>query len=219
MPFYSSKGDGVIFTNVCFSLTACASVVCRLVMPLVCKDMVDILDVGVNSTSANHTSLSNFAFLYGVFPTAPSVAIYAGHYNMELEVVSSVHLVTSSRSKTQKISGHVFTFVLVNSGKQNAFVFLNCIFPSSFLEVTSGMVISTFLSAPIIYVSAWLLTIPLMDPTPLVAELENVSFNISIVSLIALVSRVFKWLFGLWQHRRVSPPVVCGGHQRVSDAQ
>uniref|UniRef100_A0AAQ5YM09 G protein-coupled receptor 155b n=1 Tax=Amphiprion ocellaris TaxID=80972 RepID=A0AAQ5YM09_AMPOC len=110
-----------------------------LIMPLVCKDMVDILDVGVNSTSANHTSLSNFAFLYGVFPTAPSVAIYAGHYNMELEVV------------------------------------------------TSGMVISTFLSAPIMYVSAWLLTIPLMDPTPLVTELENVSFNISIVSLVALV--------------------------------
>ncbi|XP_029306368.1 LOW QUALITY PROTEIN: integral membrane protein GPR155 [Cottoperca gobio] len=110
-----------------------------LVMPLVCKDMVDILDVGVNSTSANHTSLSNFAFLYGVFPTAPSVAIYAAHYNIELEVV------------------------------------------------TSGMVISTFLSAPIIYVSAWLLTIPLMDPTPLVTELENVSFNISIVSLVALV--------------------------------
>ncbi|XP_061600730.1 lysosomal cholesterol signaling protein isoform X2 [Cololabis saira] len=110
-----------------------------LVMPLVCKDMVDILDVGVNSTSANHTSLSNFAFLYGVFPTAPSVAIYAGHYNLELEVV------------------------------------------------TSGMVISTFLSAPIIYVSAWLLTIPLMDPTPLVTELENVSFNISIICLVALV--------------------------------
>lgn len=110
-----------------------------LVMPLVCKDLVEILDVGVNSTSANHTSLSNFAFLYGVFPTAPSVAIYAGHYNVELEVV------------------------------------------------TSGMVISTFLSAPIMYVSSWLLTIPLMDPTPLVTELENVSFNISIVSLLALV--------------------------------
>nr|XP_043902122.1 integral membrane protein GPR155 isoform X1 [Solea senegalensis] len=110
-----------------------------LVMPLVCKDMVDILDVGENSTSVNHTSLSNFAFLYGVFPTAPSVAIYAGHYNTELEVV------------------------------------------------TSGMVISTFLSAPIMYVSAWLLTIPLMDPMPLVTELQNVSFNISIVSLVALV--------------------------------
>lgn len=59
-----------------------------------------------------------------------------------------------------------------------------------FLKVTSGMMISTFLSAPIMYVSAWLLTIPLMDPTPLVAELENVSFNISIVSLIALVNRL-----------------------------
>lgn len=55
------------------------------------------------------------------------------------------------------------------------------------LQVTSGMVISTFLSAPIMYVSSWLLTIPLMDPTPLVTELENVSFNISIVSLLALV--------------------------------
>uniref|UniRef100_A0A3B4A3A5 DEP domain-containing protein n=1 Tax=Periophthalmus magnuspinnatus TaxID=409849 RepID=A0A3B4A3A5_9GOBI len=110
-----------------------------LVMPLVCKDMVEILDVGVNSSSPNHTSLSNFAFLYGVFPTAPSVAIYAAHYNMELEVV------------------------------------------------TSGMVISTFLSAPIMYVSAWLLTIPLMDPTPLITELQNVSFNISVVCLLALV--------------------------------
>lgn len=56
-----------------------------------------------------------------------------------------------------------------------------------YLQVTSGMVISTFLSAPIMYVSSWLLTIPLMDPTPLVTELENVSFNISIISLLALV--------------------------------
>uniref|UniRef100_A0A674C3M8 G protein-coupled receptor 155 n=1 Tax=Salmo trutta TaxID=8032 RepID=A0A674C3M8_SALTR len=111
-----------------------------LVMPLICKDMVDLLDsTGYNSSSLNHSSLSNYAFLYGVFPTAPSVAIYASQYNMELDVV------------------------------------------------TSGMVISTFLSAPIMYVSAWLLTIPLMDPKPLVTELQNVSFNISIVSLVALV--------------------------------
>lgn len=65
-------------------------------MPLVCKDMVDILDIGVNSTSANHTSLSNFAFLYGVFPTAPSVAIYAAHYNTELEVVGSCLLFSNT---------------------------------------------------------------------------------------------------------------------------
>ncbi|XP_067315249.1 lysosomal cholesterol signaling protein isoform X2 [Pseudorasbora parva] len=108
-----------------------------LVMPLMCKDMVELLDAS-NSSSVNHSSLSDYAFLYGVFPTAPSVAIYAAQYNMEL-------------------------------------------------EVTSGMVISTFLSAPIMYVSAWLLTIPWLEATSLVAELQDVSFNISIVSLIALV--------------------------------
>ncbi|XP_028249119.1 integral membrane protein GPR155 [Parambassis ranga] len=114
-----------------------------LLMPLICKDMVDLLDN--NSTSAlNHSSLSNYAFLYGVFPTAPSVAIYAVYYNAELEVV------------------------------------------------TSGMVISTFLSAPIMYVSAWLLTIHWMDPQLLMHSLQSVSFNISIVSLVALV-----WTIGV----------------------
>ncbi|KAM8748921.1 lysosomal cholesterol signaling protein [Acanthopagrus schlegelii] len=109
-----------------------------LLMPLVCKDMVDLLD-NSNTSALNHSSLSNYAFLYGVFPTAPSVAIYAVYYNVELEVV------------------------------------------------TSGMVISTFLSAPIMYVSAWLLSIPWTDPQHLMNSLQNVSFNISIVSLVALV--------------------------------
>ncbi|XP_057193527.1 integral membrane protein GPR155 isoform X1 [Triplophysa rosa] len=109
-----------------------------LVMPLMCKDMVELLDAG-NSSLVNHSSLSDYAFLYGVFPTAPSVAIYAAQYNMELEVVMS------------------------------------------------GLVISTFLSAPIMYVSAWLLTIPWMKATSLVKALQDVSFNISVVSLIALV--------------------------------
>ncbi|XP_058248632.1 integral membrane protein GPR155 [Hemibagrus wyckioides] len=109
-----------------------------LVMPLFCRGMVEVLDRG-NISSQNRSSLSNYAFLYGVFPTAPSVAIYASHYNMELQVM------------------------------------------------TSGMVICTFLSAPIMYVSAWLLTIPWMDPKPLESALQNISFNISIVSFVALV--------------------------------
>ncbi|CAL8257631.1 unnamed protein product [Arctogadus glacialis] len=63
-----------------------------LVMPLICKEMVELLDGGAaDSSTANHSSLSNFAFLYGVFPTAPSVALYASQFNMELEVVSSLH--------------------------------------------------------------------------------------------------------------------------------
>ncbi|KAL0963852.1 hypothetical protein UPYG_G00314390 [Umbra pygmaea] len=110
-----------------------------LLMPLICREMVELLDSDHSSSAVNHSSLSNYAFLYGIFPTAPSVAIYAAHYNMELEVI------------------------------------------------TSGMVISTFLSAPIMYVSAWLLTIPWMDPKPLMDSLQNVSFNVSIISLVTLV--------------------------------
>ncbi|CAL1582310.1 unnamed protein product [Knipowitschia caucasica] len=109
-----------------------------LLLPLICKDMVELLD-NSNTSTLNHSSLSNYAFLYGGFPSAPSVAIYAVYYNAEVEVV------------------------------------------------TSGMVISTFLSAPIMYVSAWLLTSSWMDPDVLRKSLQNVSFNISIVGLIVLV--------------------------------
>ncbi|XP_028291764.1 integral membrane protein GPR155 isoform X2 [Gouania willdenowi] len=109
-----------------------------LLMPLICKDMVDLLDNSHNST-LNQSSLSDYAFIYGVFPTAPSVALYAIYYNTELEVV------------------------------------------------TAGMVISTFLAAPIMYVTAWLITIRSMDPQLLLDSLQSVRFNISILSLVALV--------------------------------
>ncbi|NWI85269.1 GP155 protein, partial [Pitta sordida] len=107
-----------------------------LMMPFLCREMVELLDR--SDSMVNHTSLSNYAFLYGVFPAAPGVAIFASQFNMEVGII------------------------------------------------TSGMVISTFVSAPIMYVSAWLLTIPSMDPNPLAAALQNVSFDISIVSLISL---------------------------------
>lgn len=72
----------------CGFFDLCVFVPFSLVMPLMCKDMLDLLDAPGNSSSANRTGLSDYAFLYGVFPTAPSVAIYASQYNMQLEVVS-----------------------------------------------------------------------------------------------------------------------------------
>uniref|UniRef100_A0A8B9BC57 G protein-coupled receptor 155 n=1 Tax=Anser brachyrhynchus TaxID=132585 RepID=A0A8B9BC57_9AVES len=108
-----------------------------LMMPFLCREMVELLDK--SDSVVNHTSLSNYAFLYGVFPAAPGVAIFAAQFNMEVGII------------------------------------------------TSGMVISTFVSAPIMYVSAWLLTIPSMDPNPLASALQNVSFDISIVSLVSLI--------------------------------
>ncbi|XP_025907900.1 integral membrane protein GPR155 [Nothoprocta perdicaria] len=108
-----------------------------LMMPFLCREMVELLDK--SDDVVNHTSLSNYAFLYGVFPAAPGVAIFATQFNMEVGII------------------------------------------------TSGMVISTFVSAPIMYVSAWLLTIPSMDPNPLAAALQNVTFDISVVSLLSLI--------------------------------
>lgn len=51
------------------------------------------------------------------------------------------------------------------------------------------MVICTFLSAPIMYVSAWLVTISWNDPQFVMNSLQSVSVDISIVSLVGLVSR------------------------------
>ncbi|XP_077472581.1 lysosomal cholesterol signaling protein [Stigmatopora argus] len=114
------------------------------VMPLICKNMVDVLD---ETSFSNHSSLSSYAFLYGVFPTAPSVAIYAAYYNAELEVV------------------------------------------------ISGMVISTLLSAPIMFTSAWLLTLRQMDPRLLTNALQGVSFDISVVCFVALLWTVAVMFF------------------------
>ncbi|KAG8510509.1 Integral membrane protein GPR155 [Galemys pyrenaicus] len=120
-----------------------------LVLPLLCREMVELLDKG--DSVVNHTSLSNYAFLYGVFPVAPGVAIFATQFNMEVEIVC------------------IYCFLSL----------IVCV-------ITSGMVISTFVSAPIMYVSAWLLTFPTMDPKPLAYAIQNVSFDISIISLVSL---------------------------------
>lgn len=75
-------------------------------MPLLCKDMVDLLDNN-NTSPVNHSSLSDYAFLYGVFPSAPSVAIYAVYYNAELEVVS-VFIISCFICLSDTIVLHVF---------------------------------------------------------------------------------------------------------------
>lgn len=56
-------------------------------MPFLCREMVELLDK--SDSLVNHTSLSNYAFLYGIFPAAPGVAIFASQFNMEVEIVGS----------------------------------------------------------------------------------------------------------------------------------
>jgi len=47
-----------------------------LVLPIVARESVEVLRAGVTANETAH--LADFAFLYGTFPTAPSVFVYAG---------------------------------------------------------------------------------------------------------------------------------------------
>uniref|UniRef100_A0A8C0NM81 G protein-coupled receptor 155 n=1 Tax=Canis lupus familiaris TaxID=9615 RepID=A0A8C0NM81_CANLF len=70
-----------------------------LVLPLLCREMVELLDKG--DSVVNHTSLSNYAFLYGVFPVAPGVAIFATQFNMEVEIIWSLAILLLSKKYKQ----------------------------------------------------------------------------------------------------------------------
>lgn len=60
--------------------------VISLVLPIVTREMVTTFHAG---SDANETvDLSNFGFLYGTFPTAPGVFVYATHFNVEVDLVS-----------------------------------------------------------------------------------------------------------------------------------
>ncbi|KAG7270056.1 hypothetical protein CRUP_007156 [Coryphaenoides rupestris] len=93
-----------------------------LVMPLICKEMVEILDVGgANSSSANHSSLSNLAFLYG----APSVALYAAQFNMELEVFLvcvSMILWNFVVQQEEVVLSKVMTFILLYGSLYSSYI-------------------------------------------------------------------------------------------------
>ena len=54
-------------------------------MPLITEEIVSQLGAGSNQT--DNSNWSDFGFLYGTFPTAPSVFVYATKYNLECEVI------------------------------------------------------------------------------------------------------------------------------------
>nr|XP_018668693.1 integral membrane protein GPR155 isoform X2 [Ciona intestinalis] len=95
-----------------------------------------ITNTTTNTSTSYLTTLSNFGFLYGTFPTAPSVIIYATKYGMEVD------------------------------------------------RLASGMVLCTTLSAPIMYVSAWTLSIPSMQYNFYKSQVILVDRDVSIVGIM-----------------------------------
>ena len=53
---------------------------------MVAMGITKALDCGADSNSTSDYSM--FAFLYGTFPTAPSVFIYSAHYGVAMDLVS-----------------------------------------------------------------------------------------------------------------------------------
>lgn len=60
-----------------------------LVLPVITREVVSLLNAGID---ANDTiSLSNYGFLYGTFPTAPGVFVYAIQYDLAVEMVNNIN--------------------------------------------------------------------------------------------------------------------------------
>ncbi|XP_018027318.1 integral membrane protein GPR155 [Hyalella azteca] len=107
-----------------------------LMLPLVCREFVSLLKPGGDNLNVTK-DYGNYGFLYGTFPTAPSVFVFASHYNIQPDLMAS------------------------------------------------SMVAVTFLSAPLMLVSAKMVALVHINPLYYVSELETFLLQVSLVGLIA----------------------------------
>ncbi|ALC42981.1 CG7510 [Drosophila busckii] len=106
-----------------------------LVLPLVCRQTVNIMQAGDNFNDT--TELSTFGFLYGTFPAAPGAFVIATQYNVEVELIAR------------------------------------------------SMVLCTFISAPLMFISAKMISLTNLKPLDYLHELDAFSFDISIAGAAA----------------------------------
>uniref|UniRef100_T1IYY0 DEP domain-containing protein n=1 Tax=Strigamia maritima TaxID=126957 RepID=T1IYY0_STRMM len=133
------KGKTLVTTGILIALKI-------LVLPLLIRETVTMIQPGA---SANETvDFSMFGFLYGTFPSAPGVFVYAVQYNLEVDLVAS------------------------------------------------AMVACTFISAPIMFLSAKMITLEVTESADYLPELNKFLFNISIVSLVACIWVIVIFIMG-----------------------
>ena len=125
----SLKGSSLVLPGILI-------VVKTLMLPLVTREFVSLLKPGGDDVEVTE-DFSNFGFLYGTFPTAPSVFVFAAHYNVQPDLIAS------------------------------------------------SMVAVTFLSAPLMLISAKMITLVNINPLDYVKELESFLFHVSLVGVIA----------------------------------
>ncbi|XP_060654780.1 LOW QUALITY PROTEIN: lysosomal cholesterol signaling protein [Drosophila nasuta] len=108
-----------------------------LVLPLVCRQTVNIIQAGADFNDT--TELSTYAFLYGTFPAAPGAFVIATQYNIEVELIAR------------------------------------------------SMVLCTFISAPLMFISAKMISLTNLKPLDYLHELDAFSFDISVAGAAACV--------------------------------
>ncbi|KAK9874359.1 hypothetical protein WA026_002709 [Henosepilachna vigintioctopunctata] len=106
-----------------------------LAMPLITREVVSILNSGFNTTDT--IDLSTFGFLYGTFPSAPTVFVIANQYLIDIDLIAS------------------------------------------------SMVACTFLSAPLMFISAKMISITSTDPSDYLKQLDTFTLDISIIGMVA----------------------------------
>merc|ERR1719285_570512 len=124
-----------------YLLTFLLFVVKSLVLPLVTREIVSQMDAGGSSNSTD--ALSNYGFLYGTIPTAPSVFVYATSYDLH---------------------------------------------PDLFAGAITG---STFLAAPLMYISAKMMMIKNMQPDHYTDQIDLFLLDVSVIGVIAAMWVVF----------------------------
>ncbi|XP_066302413.1 lysosomal cholesterol signaling protein-like isoform X1 [Branchiostoma lanceolatum] len=121
-----------------FIVPAILVAVKTLLLPFVARELVVGLQIGGNDTNMTE-EFRNYGFLYGTFPVAPSVFIFASNYGLATEVVGP------------------------------------------------GLVVCTFLSAPLMFMSAQMSSLSMDTQTNLMAVVAKTAFDVSIIGLIFCV--------------------------------
>lgn len=108
-----------------------------IVLPVISREVVNILKAGSNSSET--LDLSTYGFFYGTFPTAPGVFVFATQYVIDVDLIAT------------------------------------------------AMVACTFISAPLMFVSAKMITITTCNPSEYVNQLDELTLDVSILGVMACI--------------------------------
>lgn len=127
------------------------------------REIVSILHAGSNESET--MDLSTYGFLYGTFPSAPTVFVFSTQYGIDVDLV----------------------LLLISNLCRRYMLF-------SLLQIASAMVVCTFVSAPLMFVSAKMITITNTNPSEYIRQLDAFTFDISIIGSICCIWVVIVFL-------------------------